>query len=434
MSPRQHRCLWLSALLVAGLLAGCQVPLRLMPTPVKFTTGEIDPFAHKQPGEQETAISVLYATNRGVLIESTQPLHTIVPQEQLRLGKARVAVGDESLDWERLHQLSTSADPSRRPLVWTQKIEQMALLEPGADVSASADATAFFALINEAIAASAKADLIVYVHGANSSVSRATAQAAQFRHFTGRQTVVLSFLWPSAGSLLSYFTDVRNAAASVPEFARLIELLAEHTTARQIDVLAYSAGAQVASPGLALLAANARPGESRAAQRARLRLGQIYFAAPDRNMRTAVEELGRYVDLVDRVSLAANLNDSALAWSARFNRTGSRAGRPNPSELSVEQTGFLVDATRRLNFDLIKVDPNDIPGLPLRSHAFWYDDPWVSSDILAMFLFNVAPQQRGLEPQAGPIGVRFWTFPPDYDARVIELMRGADPALSKIGR
>jgi esterase/lipase superfamily enzyme len=423
----------LSALLLTGLLAGCQVPLRLMPTPVKFSTGEIDPFAHQQPGEQQTAISVLYATNRGVLIESSQPLHTIVPQQQLRFGKARVAVGDDSLDWERLHQLSTSADPSRRPLVWMEKIEQMALLEPGADVGASADATAFFALVNQAIAASPKSELIVYVHGANSSVSRATAQAAQFRHFTGRQVVVLSFLWPSAGSLLSYFTDVRNAAASVPEFARLIELLAEHTTASQIDVLAYSAGAQVASPVLALLA-TPRAGESRAAQRQRLRLGQIYFAAPDIDTRLAIEQLGRYADLTDRVSLAANLNDSALAWSARFNRTGSRAGRPNPSELSVEQTDFLVEATRRLNFDLIKVDPNDIPNLPLRSHAFWYDDPWVSSDILAMFLLNAAPQQRGLEPQSGPGGVRFWTFPPDYYARVIELMRGADPALSKIGR
>ena len=51
-----------------------------------------------------------------------------------------------------------------------------------------------------------------------------------------------------------------------------------------------------------------------------------------------------------------------------------------------------------------------------------------------MFLLNAAPQQRGLEPQSGPGDVRFWTFPPDYYARVIELMRGADPALSKIGR
>lgn len=152
---------------------------------------------------------------------------------------------------------------------------------------------------------------------------------------------------------------MRNAAASVPEFARLIELLAEHTTATQIDVLAYSAGAQVASPGLALLA-TPRKGESRDELRQRLRLGQIYFAAPDIDTSQFVDQLGRYADLAERVSLAVNLNDSALAWAERFNRSGSRAGRPNPTELSVEQTEFLVDATRRLNFDLIKVDPNAV--------------------------------------------------------------------------
>lgn len=168
----------IALLLLAGLLAGCQTPLRLMPTPVKFSTGEIDPFAHKQPDEQQTAISVLYATNRGVVFDLPQPIYTIGPQEQLRFGKARIAAGDASLDWERLHQLSTSADPARRPLVWMEKMEQMALLEPGAELNSSADATALFALINKAIAASAKSELIVYVHGANSSVSRATAQAA----------------------------------------------------------------------------------------------------------------------------------------------------------------------------------------------------------------------------------------------------------------
>ena len=51
--------------------------------------------------------------------------------------------------------------------------------------------------------------------------------------------------------MLKYFTDVGNAAASVDPFARLIELLAEHTQASAIDVLAYSAGAQIVSPGLA---------------------------------------------------------------------------------------------------------------------------------------------------------------------------------------
>jgi len=35
----------LAAVLLAALLAGCQTPVRLMPTPVPFVDGYIDPFA-----------------------------------------------------------------------------------------------------------------------------------------------------------------------------------------------------------------------------------------------------------------------------------------------------------------------------------------------------------------------------------------------------
>jgi hypothetical protein len=48
-----------------------------------------------------------------------------------------------------------------------------------------------------------------------------------------------------------------------------------------------------------------------------------------------------------------------------------------------------------------------------------------------MFLFNARPRHRGLEPRVRVDGVKIWTFPPDYDERVIKLMRDADLAVSK---
>jgi esterase/lipase superfamily enzyme len=117
-------------------------------------------------------------------------------------------------------------------------------------VEDSAAAVAFFEHVNAALASSPNTELLVYVHGANNTVPRASAQASQFRHFTGRRKVVVVFMWPSAGSLLRYLTDVGNAAATVDTFARFVELLAAYTRASKIDVLAYSAGAQVTSPAL----------------------------------------------------------------------------------------------------------------------------------------------------------------------------------------
>ena len=103
----------------------------------------------------------------------------------------------------------------------------------------------------EALAASQDKNLTIYVHGANTGVQRAAAQAAQYRHFTGRNSVVLSYIWPSAESFLRFSTDVANTARTAPTFAHLIRMLSLHTRARQINVIAYSSGAMVASGGLA---------------------------------------------------------------------------------------------------------------------------------------------------------------------------------------
>jgi esterase/lipase superfamily enzyme len=421
-SVARSRLLLLFGILLAALLAGCQTsPVRLMPTPVPFVDGYIDPFRTAGADIGSTEVPVFYVTNRAALIEKPEPIHLTLPADTLRMGVAHLRIGDGTLDWETLHRLSTSAEPEERPIVSLERLEQMAALGAGQRVEDSEDARAFFDRVNRALAASPHSELLVYVHGSNNTVPRAAAQASQFRHFTGRRMVVLVFMWPSAGSLLRYLTDVVNAAATVDEFARLIALLAEHTDASSIDVLAYSAGAQVASPALAKLGTPG-PGESRAQLRQRLRLGQVYFAAPDIDTRRFVDEMKAYVDLTGRISLAMNLNDSALRLAAVIARA-SRAGRPDLGELGDERSAFLVDASNDLGFDVINVDPNDIPDLPVRSHAFWYDHPWVSGDLLAKFLLNAAPDERGLEAQATGSGKRYWRFPADYDRRLADIIR-----------
>jgi esterase/lipase superfamily enzyme len=424
-----------AALACASLgLAACQAPVRLMPTPVPFVQGDVDPFARTGDALAGADLPVFYATNRLAVVEQPEPTHVPLPVSTLRMGVAHVRVGDDTLDWETLHRLSTSADPGERPVLSLRRLTQVTALEAGREVEDSPTARAFFERVDAALAASPHPDLLVYVHGARNSVPRAAEQASQFRHFSGRRMVVLVFIWPSAGSLLRYLTDVANAAASVDDFARLIERLARHTRARSIDVLAYSAGAQVVGPALARLAAP-RDGESRARQRARLRLGQVYYAAPDVDTRRFVDQAKTYVDLAERVSVAANLNDSALRASAIL-AGASRAGRPDPGELSAEQTRFLAEASNALDFDLLYVDPTTIPDLPLRSHAFWYESPWVSGDLLAKFLLRTPPGERGLEPRFTDAATRFWWFPPDFDRRLSAIVRdafGPDGALRGVG-
>lgn len=81
---------------------------------------------------------------------------------------------------------------------------------------------------------------------------------------------------------------------------------------------------------------------------ARLRLGQIYFAAPDIDTRLFVNDLGAYIDIADRVSVAANLNDSVLRFAAVVGRV-SRAG-PEPDRTqhrAVEVSGRCIAEVTR---------------------------------------------------------------------------------------
>ena len=90
------------------------------------------------------------------------------------------------------------------------------------------------------------------------------------------------------------------------------------------------------------------------------------------------------------MTIAANLNDKALRVASLVHRA-SRAGRPDPTELDAEQTAFMIEASSKLGFDLIKVNPEDIPKLPGTAHTFWYEDPWVSGDLLGLMLLKTAP-------------------------------------------
>ncbi|MBV7484722.1 alpha/beta hydrolase [Bordetella sp. BOR01] len=405
----------------ALVLTGCSSPVRLMPTPLKFTTGYVDPFARGGQNGKSSFISLFYATNRAVLLESRQPVYTIFPSDTLRLGTALVRIGDGTLDWDRITALSTSDVERGRPILSLERLDEQASFDIGNETAPNAQTRAFLADINRALDASPQKDLIVYVHGFNNAVWRGTAQAAQFHHFTGRQAVVLAFLWPSAGSLLSYATDVRVARASVPAFARLVDMLLAHTDAEHINILAFSAGARIASEGLAVLS-RPRQGESPEDVRARLRLGQVYFAAPDEDVDRFVADLSTYIPFTSRVTLSANMNDSALRLAARHQGI-ARAGRPNREVLDSEQWRFVTDASKRQNFDIINIDSRKIPGLHRRAHGFWYGNAWVSSDVLMQFLWHKPPQERGLESHVTSGGLRFWAFPPDYEARVRTLLR-----------
>jgi hypothetical protein len=226
----------------------------------------------------------------------------------------------------------------------------------------------------------------------------------------------MNFSWPSAENIFKYKVDVLHAKKTVPAFAKLIEILALHTRARNINIIAYSAGAQVTSPALRLLHEKYAAGNAQSARKA-LRIGEVYFAAPDIDFEKLVTDLPGHIELASHVTVAVNPNDTVLSLAADHHGV-SRAGRPDPEELSVEETKLVIEASRNLDVDLLWIDAGHLPGMSKGAHDFWYNHPWVSTDVLVQILFNARPPERGLEPHHGEAGGTVWSFPSDYPERV----------------
>jgi esterase/lipase superfamily enzyme len=407
-------------LAVAGVVAVSfyQPPMRLMPAPTIFHDGQTNVFDADPAHAREPDIKLFYATNRLAVGPLDNRIYAIVPGRDLHLGQATIRIGEEGTTWDKIYAWSTGASDDRRPFLHLDNLNETATVEPGQ--SLTPDAAAWFRSIDEARLSGPDTDVIVYVHGANTTMERAAGQAAQLHHFTGRNSVVVLFAWPTAENFLWYPRDMVTAFGAAPQLVKLIELLSEHTEASKIDVFTYSAGGTVGSSALAMAGQHAK-----GPQPPPLRLGEVYHAAPDADFSTFVAEMRDYASLARRVTVSANLNDSALRLSQIINRA-SRAGRPDMRELDAEETNWLLEGAGTMDVEVLKVRPENIPGLSRGSHTFWYEDPWVSSDVLITLLYHLDPGTRGLHPDVTPSGVPYWTFTPDYPeqlARVMEQLR-----------
>ena len=259
-------------------------------------------------------------------------------------------------------------------------------------------------------------EVTVYLHGANTSFYRAAALGAQYHHFSGRFAPFVVYAWPSAESLLQYRKDVINAEASVPAFVRVIKLLAQNTNVEKINILAYSAGAQLATKALAVLGSDHSDAD-RERYRKSLRLGTVYFAAPDAEFETFIEQLRSYVDLVDNVTITMSRDDSVLKLSQRFNKK-SRLGMPDIEEANPEDREWIKALSRTAQLDIIEIDAEMIPGVEAGAHNYWYNSPWVSADTIILLNAHLKPEDRGLVSTDDGNTAQVWTFPSDYDQRI----------------
>lgn len=192
----------------------------------------------------------------------------------------------------------------------------------------------FFSTVSGRVAASRKKEVLVFIHGYNTSFQGGVERAAQLAVDLGLDGAPILYSWPSQGSLLGYSAD----AASADDQVRLAELsqfladVAARTGATRINVVAHSMGNRYLVRALDRLA---RQGKKNL-------FNEVVFAAPDVSVDEFRVAWPRIKTLGRRTTVYASGRDKALQVSEVVNGKPRVGDARHPFTLPGLQT---VDTT-----------------------------------------------------------------------------------------
>jgi esterase/lipase superfamily enzyme len=386
------------------VLCGCDISTHLKPIPVIYGPGRLDLCSIIPQERRTTALQVFYATNR----QSDGPANNCEygndVDSSLHLGVSTVQMGDKKTNWDEICRASAGQDGDPT-LKLTNSTEY-------------SDSAPFFDAINQQLALSPNHEVNIYVHGFFTSFNVAVEVLGKMLHCSARRGVMVCFSWPARQSMLVYASDVERGRASAHYLADLIEQIAAHTRAENINLLAYSAGAPCLTD--ALLELRKRHADKTPDQlKKTLRIGVIIYAASDLDTETfSRQQIVQLKQLAQFVVVYVSEDDVVLGL-AGFMSGGSRLGHPDTTQFTkAEQEAVAKDPQIQV------IDVSDVPGPQgfggVAGHYYWYANDWVMTDVVVNFRWQISPDQRGLYHKPG---MSRWYFPKDYPDKVTAAVR-----------
>lgn len=159
-------------------------------------------------------------------------------------------------------------------------------------------------------------NLFVLVHGFNVSFEEAAIRTAQLGYDLKVPGEMGFFSWPSRGGIKDYPADEATITASVGALAEFLRDLGERSGAERIHLFVHSMGNRGFLAALERLAALHRPA---------LRLGQVFFCAPDEDVRTFADKNRLFAPTCENRTLLVSPDDKAVAlssWLHQHDRVG----------------------------------------------------------------------------------------------------------------
>jgi esterase/lipase superfamily enzyme len=410
---------------VAALLIGCGDGDRswtMFPAPVVMKDPRLDFTRFVAPEHRTTDVQVFYATTRAPAPDGYPERYSRKPGDAVRLGVARVQLGEPGWSFADLVESDrTSTVDALRP-AHVVSVEEFGLM--GSD---AADRS-LVAGIDRQVQTSRTGEAVIYVPGYRVTFDQVMVLMGTWAHYLGSSSSVVAFSWPTGTAVWNYFLDCPRARAFVPDIARLVELVAERSQARRLNLIAFSCGGPLLAEALVALRER-HPEEDAAALQRRYRIANAIFVAADIDLHTfARSHLPALTEVARRTEVYVSENDGALRFAALL-AGASRLGRPRFDELTREDLETLASNDRLVGIDVAGVyGAHELRGM--RGHGYWVANDRVSSDVLLSMIYPFDPAWRGLVHAPGR---SMWTFPDDYPRRVGDAVYQAAPELRREG-
>ncbi|MFH1033398.1 MAG: alpha/beta hydrolase [Pseudomonadota bacterium] len=247
---------------------------------------------------------------------------------------------------------------------------------------------AFFADLAQAMAdarASGEApQALFFLHGYNVGFQDAAIRAAQIGYDLKVPGATAFFSWPSRGSVAAYPADEASIEASEPAITDFLVDFATGCGAEKVHVIAHSMGNRGLLRALQRIAANAQT-------RGRLRLGQVFLAAPDVDRDLFLDLARLYPEHAERATLYASDGDRAVHLSARLH--------------DAPRAGYFEPYTVAPGLDTVAVPDFDVD---LLGHSYYAQAEALLHDIHDLMRHNEPPGRRQRLAPATHDGLSFW--------------------------
>ena len=237
---------------------------------------------------------------------------------------------------------------------------------------AALEQDSFHEQLQQYVESSPSNDILVFVHGYNSSFEDAARRTAQLAYDLDFDGTPMMYSWPSQASTMSYTVDEAVVRFSGRRMARFLREIVEQAGAERIHLIAHSMGNRALIEALERLVVDRQDAASEPM------FGQIVFTAPDVDRDYFIEAVQDIQGAAERITLYASENDIALRSSAMLHGA-PRAGLAGDA---------MVSAAGIDTIDMSDVDAD------LLGHGYFAADEGAIYDLFRLLWRGDPPERR----------------------------------------